>query len=138
MKRSGFKNRGQGLVRSKWQSTKRGFDRFSSLKAKGTSSFWLARSNECRDRDGRRCRRCGEENYRGSLGAAHIIGLGSRGRRDDPLCPLNEMRNLITLCHSCHGGHDQRSEWDWADIGVVPDPALVRKYGYIERKEATR
>lgn len=137
MKRTGFKDRGKGLLRAKWRTGSK-FARFSSLKSKGPSAFWLARSMECRDRDGHRCRRCGvAENESKNLGSAHVIGLGSRGRRDDPECPLNELRNLVTLCHrgrDCHGGHDDRGEWDWADIGVVPEPDLVRKYGYRERK----
>lgn len=139
MKRLGFKNKRKTPLKSKWM-TRNKFARFSSLRSKGPSAFWMARSLECRKRDGFRCRRCGvAENKSKNLGAAHIIGLGSRGRRDDPECPLNELRNLITLCHlpvgrDCHSGHDQRGEWAWAAIGVFPDPELARKYGYRERK----
>ncbi len=99
-----------------------------SKRKRQDAGFWARRSRECVKRDGQ-CRRCRSRLH---LGSAHIIGVGGRGTRHDSELDLNELRNLVALCWPCHDKHDNRRLWKWADIGVVSDPELVRRYGWRE------
>lgn len=97
-----------------------------------TAKFWHDRRRETLERDEWTCRRCGYCADPTRLDAAHVIGLGSRGTRNDPDLDLNELRNLVVLCRRDHEAKDVHHSWAWADIGVTPDPELVEKYGWRE------
>lgn len=100
---------------------------------KGLSArFWGDRRREVLERDGYACRRCGYSADPTRLDVAHVIGLGSRGTRNDPGLDLNEARNLVTLCRVCHQAKDARLAWTWKSINIVPDASLAHKYGWRE------
>jgi hypothetical protein len=107
----------------------------------GGRAFWIALSTACRARDGWRCRKCKAEHDSIPglrLDAAHVVPLRMGGSREDATDPRNTLPNLVTLCRGpepsrgCHADKDVRHAWPWSSIGVVPDPELVRKYGYRE------
>jgi 5-methylcytosine-specific restriction endonuclease McrA len=75
-----------------------------------TSVKWLRLRAACFERDGFRCRRCGNGPDQGAvLNADHILPRRKGGK--------DELANLQTLCRDCNGGklndpptlHDQRS-----------------------------
>jgi 5-methylcytosine-specific restriction endonuclease McrA len=73
--------------------------RRTSVEAYGTRSEWSVLSKACKQRDGHKCRKCGDTEY---LQVDHII-LVSRGG-------LTTLSNLWTLCDVCHSkrpGHQK-------------------------------
>ena len=98
-------------------------------KAEGIA-FWVGQALACKTRDGGRCRRCGLEFD--VLAAAHVVPLGSGSSRYRASDPRNAVGNLVSLCFPHHRAKDELHEFTWASIGVVVDPVLALKYGYVE------
>lgn len=74
-------------------------------------SRWLRLAESIRERDGRRCRRCGKpeaENGR-KLPIDHVVP-----RRDwATIEEANDPSNLVALCDSCHGKKTMGAERRW-------------------------
>lgn len=87
----------------------------SPYSAKEYGPNWTKQRNRCLDRDGRQCRVCGVDGSEldRELAVHHIT---PRTRFDDgDWRAMNDLSNLVTLCHSCHGRFERKF------VGTDPD-----------------
>lgn len=64
---------------------------------------WSKQRRKCLERDGRACRVCGQSGDEMSREPA-VHHVTPRSRFDDSEWrTYNDLDNLVTLCHSCHG-----------------------------------
>jgi len=67
---------------------------------------WTKQRQKCLERDSRTCRICGmEESEMGREPAVHHICPRSEYDESE-WRTYNDLSNLITLCHSCHGKYE--------------------------------
>ncbi len=75
----------------------------SPFSAKEYGSNWTKQQRKCLKRDDRQCRVCGKtEEEIGRAPAVHHITPRTEFDNGE-WRKMNELSNLISLCHSCHG-----------------------------------
>ncbi len=92
----------KSFVRGVYKSA--GLDSPYSQKSYGAN--WTKQQNKCLERDSHQCRICGKT--RDEIGREPAVHhITPRSQFDDSEWRVyNDLSNLITLCHSCHGRYE--------------------------------
>lgn len=62
------------------------------------------------ERDGGKCRWCWKRLSMDTMEAAHLVGLGMGGSRENENDPRNQPANVVAFCSRCHRWFDQLSK----------------------------
>lgn len=96
----------------------------SPFSAKSYGPNWTRQRKKCLERDSRECRVCGKTaEQMGRQPAVHHITPRTQYGKSGQF-KMNELSNLITLCHSCHG----RFEGKFTDSSPVEFEEKARQH----------